>query len=500
MAYTSRLQKILLAVIRVSNQLADGKVVRGLSAHSSITHARLPMSRFSFFGNNDNQVAIVRDDKTSKIAGLELLRKKGVTSQFHGRYLYTSKHTLISPLHACDLLGYLERLLDQERILTADDIQRLFAQLVLAVEVLHDKNIVHNDFKLENVLITDVDGIDIPQLSLIDWDDVSLVDDAGFAIEGELTLTHRTHGCTSIEMEAYLVASSIKNSFIQANRGHHVQQYLKDHMGIDELVLPNSKSNDCFALGVALYSLITGKNDLPLDIGDALLGENKVVGIESILEYDYCLNDYRTFLINACEQVKSLPVCSAEHQQRLLLTDLALKLLADEPRRLSVKQIKEHKSFGNTPAECEKFFNDVEQTYKHKNHIQVNGYRLTEDLQPNCKFYLLPEDIQDFYADVLYIDTLCSYLVNNNTCQEVREGLLTRINQANADIESLCAKTEFLCFHNWLNKLRVELKSLADDFSAENKDQPQEDVENSANSANSKQFQQDQDAKVSLGL
>ncbi|RUO95298.1 kinase-like domain-containing protein, partial [Jimgerdemannia flammicorona] len=112
---------------------------------------------------------------------------------------------------------------DTDKGMDEATVRRLFLQLVDAVEWLHERNVVHRDLKLENVLVTDRTNPSTTNLKLTDFGLARVIDPAN------PTLTTR---CGS---EEYAAPEIIKNQGYDGRR------------------------TDVWALGIILYAMLVGE-------------------------------------------------------------------------------------------------------------------------------------------------------------------------------------------------------------------------------------------------
>ena len=72
--------------------------------------------------------------------------------------------------YSTDLYKFFNKLEDNNKILSFDDILKIIYFLMKSIRVLHSNNIIHSDLKLENIVINYNDTYDIQDIKIIDFD------------------------------------------------------------------------------------------------------------------------------------------------------------------------------------------------------------------------------------------------------------------------------------------------------------------------------------------
>ena len=72
--------------------------------------------------------------------------------------------------YSTDLYNFFNKLEDNNKILSFDDILKIIYFLMKSIRVLHSNNIIHSDLKLENIVINYNDAYDIQDIKIIDFD------------------------------------------------------------------------------------------------------------------------------------------------------------------------------------------------------------------------------------------------------------------------------------------------------------------------------------------
>lgn len=119
---------------------------------------------------------------------------------------------------SCDLFSFLNNRLDNNKPLEESEIKIIMWQLLQGVKYIHSKNFIHNDLKLENILIVKEN----------DLHDIR-INDFGLCLEDYPTNKYK-----------YIISGT------------------PDYIGPEIYTKYNEKYNDMWSLGVILYILLTG--------------------------------------------------------------------------------------------------------------------------------------------------------------------------------------------------------------------------------------------------
>lgn len=225
---------------------------------------------------NKQQTAATKCEIEMAIAAQELLIKEGVDTRFLQTFLTLDDSGERISIQASEgsLSDYIRA---HQNLLTREQIKRIFAQVVLGVEALHSKNLVHRDLKTANVLVTLKDG----QLFLVvsDLDTVTQVKLNGTILDEE-----------NFVMMGGSTASPEIRQFISNNTWLTSAPYRDLYKKID------LKADDCYSLGVILEKLINAaapgqfpENDPARDLAQGLLHRSSEARhtVKNILSNDF---------------------------------------------------------------------------------------------------------------------------------------------------------------------------------------------------------------------
>ena len=120
-------------------------------------------------------------------------------------------------------------------------VQYLMRQIVDAVKYLHDKNIIHRDLKLDNIMVSFNNDYD--KNNLIMLNSTIKIIDFGLAIE----LTQNNNVASSVLGTPRNMAPVILKEFVKSKKGYNME-----HISYDQKV-------DIWSLGTICYELYTGK-------------------------------------------------------------------------------------------------------------------------------------------------------------------------------------------------------------------------------------------------
>lgn len=177
-------------------------------------------------------VKLVKRDACPDLACSEMLAQRCLLGNPHiisfKQAVLTSNHVAIVMEHACggDLREYLER--NDQRVpeggLPESQARRLFQQIAIAIDYCHRLGIAHQDIKLENVLLDRIGSN--PLVKLCDF---------GYSVRNE----------------------ACAKSPVACSRAVGTPDYMAPELLLSPVAY-NGKPADVWALGVLLYTLLTG--------------------------------------------------------------------------------------------------------------------------------------------------------------------------------------------------------------------------------------------------
>ncbi len=358
------------------------------------------------------------------IGSLRLIRKKKLRSPFIQQILFAREG--VGKQAVCmsrlarkgDLLDYLGK---HGKYLSSDEIKSMFAQLILAVEELHSKNLVHRDLALENTLV-DVNNHGNLHLCVADFDTLAEINKYGQPLKMCIAagrLDYLPTEMVSEKVRQQILAEKCKVGFKDGNLAILVGSKCDVLISRGDYSKMDLRRLDTYALGVMFYYILEHSESEDKDLEDLVC---KMVG--------------RRFL------------------------------------RYKLEQVKSHKLFGKSKAESENYFKSIENSFSSE--TQIDGYVHDSIRHSSDCFYLLPQEIKeiyvlanDLYAKLSGLETILQNEKVDKVVKKVKTIIMEKHDEliAGIDVVLESANEVAAIYENELLDLKdINLTKLAEDM------------------------------------
>ena len=350
-----------------------------------------------------------QDDNTAFVNNIHRVEKlfslKKIASPFIGQYMYVdASGQKITRRSEQNLMSFITQ---KENKLDANTCLSMIGQLILAVEVLHENNLVHRDLSPNNILVDP--HKDFISLRLIDHDEVEEVGANNFPVREKiqpmvkvdyadplLVFDYYRQGCSDEELQ-------------------RITSYIDKYYKLDVLS-PERQSINFTAEQAEIY--------------DSILFQRERKGITAPIQNPSKLNlqqiDMKKIDIFALGRTIELVFLKNKYQMATLynLLDLIRNLLNPDFRnRWTIQQAKESLLFGETPEARAKFFKNLEE----------EAQRFTVFSEDNLH-QLLGDELWRMYAAVQQIDGL---IHAGDISKDSAEAIKTTINFLANDLNKM---------------------------------------------------------------
>lgn len=301
-----------------------------------------------------------------------LMRQHEITSaHIHGSMFIGKGGIRISPAARSDLFDHtIAAHEDREKILTFEQLQRLFGQILVGVAAFRQKNTVHRDLKPENILVFES------------------INDQG---KIEYLVKICDHDCVA-EVEA---KTGQPDSKLEVTGSPHYvppEVILKGYTNIDLF------KADSYACGEILQAAL-----LPITKMDPTQEKLVEALVSDLKKWPHSGSDNAEMLATVEDPETKIMKPDKKYDGRRQECFTTLQNSSYSPaKRISVEKAKENKFFGTKDKTPPQFFEQLENDFAHE--IEVNGVPVDPNPAVDDPGNLLPAPIKALYDHLASID------------------------------------------------------------------------------------------------